>query len=408
MREQLKKFENKQPEIVFEWSDSETEAEGWLVINSLRGGAAGGGTRMKKGLEKNDVIQLAKSAEVKYTFSGPPIGGAKAGINFDPEDPRKEAVLKRWFKAVMPILKSYCGTVGDLNVDEKKELIPITEGFGLWHPQEGVVNGYYKAEEPEKIKKIGQLRQGLSKILENAEYFPKGPVKYTAGDMATGFGIAESIKHFYKLWGGELEGKKAIIQGWGNVGASSASFLSKYGVKIVGIISLEGAIIDEKGLSMEDVRNLLITKDRNKLTGKNLIPFEIANEKIWDVPTDIFIPAAKSRLVTKNQLDRLMTGGLSLISSGANFPFSDKDNFLGPIGLYADNNLSLIPDFISNMGIARLAAFLMTNKALLTDEAVFNDISKTIFNALKKTHSENPEKNKITQTTLEIALNQLL
>jgi glutamate dehydrogenase/leucine dehydrogenase len=408
MREQLKKFENKQPEIVFEWSDSETEAEGWLVINSLRGGAAGGGTRMKKGLEKNDVIQLAKSAEVKYTFSGPPIGGAKAGINFDPEDPRKEAVLKRWFKAVMPILKTYFGTVGDLNVDEKKELIPITEGFGLWHPQEGVVNGYYKAEEPEKIKKIGQLRQGLSKILENPEYFPIGPVKYTAGDMATGFGIAESIKHFYKLWGGEIKGKKAIIQGWGNVGASSASFLAKYGVKIVGIISLEGAIIDENGLSIEKVRNLLATKDKNKLTDKNLIPFESANEKIWDVPTDIFIPAAKSRLMTKNQLDRLMTGGLSLISSGANFPFSDKDNFLGPIGLYADNNLSLIPDFISNMGIARLAAFLMTNKALLTDEAVFNDISKTIFNALKKTHSENPEKNRITQTTLEIALNQLL
>lgn len=408
MREQLKKFENKQPEIVFEWSDSETEAEGWLVINSLRGGAAGGGTRMKKGLEKNDVIQLAKSAEVKYTFSGPPIGGAKAGINFDPEDPRKEAVLKRWFKAVMPILKTYFGTVGDLNVDEKKELIPITEGFGLWHPQEGVVNGYYKAEEPEKIKKIGQLRQGLSKILENPEYFPKGSVKYTAGDMATGFGIAESIKHFYKLWGGELEGKKAIIQGWGNVGASSANFLANYGVKIVGIISLEGAIIDEKGLSKEDVRKLLVTKDRNKLTGNNLIPFESANEKIWDVPTDIFIPAAKSRLVTKNQLDRLMTGGLSLISSGANFPFSDKDNFLGPIGMYADNNLSLIPDFISNMGIARLAAFLMTNKALLTDEAVFNDISKTISNALKKTHSDNPEKNKITQTSLEIALNQLL
>ena len=42
MKELLEKFENKQPEIVFEWKDSETEAEGWVVINSLRGGAAGG------------------------------------------------------------------------------------------------------------------------------------------------------------------------------------------------------------------------------------------------------------------------------------------------------------------------------------------------------------------------------
>lgn len=60
MRELLKKFENLQPEIVFEWNDSETEAEGWLVINSLRGGAAWGDTRMKLGLDKNEVIRLAK------------------------------------------------------------------------------------------------------------------------------------------------------------------------------------------------------------------------------------------------------------------------------------------------------------------------------------------------------------
>jgi hypothetical protein len=44
MKELLQKFENKSPEIVFEWNDSETEAKGWVVINSLRGGAAGGGT----------------------------------------------------------------------------------------------------------------------------------------------------------------------------------------------------------------------------------------------------------------------------------------------------------------------------------------------------------------------------
>ena len=38
----LKKFENKKPEIVFEWQDEYTNAKGWLVINSLRGGAAAG------------------------------------------------------------------------------------------------------------------------------------------------------------------------------------------------------------------------------------------------------------------------------------------------------------------------------------------------------------------------------
>ena len=49
MKDLLKKFENKQPEIIFNWKDSETEAEGWTVINSLRGGAAGGALRGQEG-----------------------------------------------------------------------------------------------------------------------------------------------------------------------------------------------------------------------------------------------------------------------------------------------------------------------------------------------------------------------
>lgn len=90
MRSQLKEYENRQPEVVFEWKDAQTEAEGWVVINSLRGGAAGGGTRMRKGLDKREVESLAKTMEIKFTVSGPAIGGAKSGINFDPTDPRKK------------------------------------------------------------------------------------------------------------------------------------------------------------------------------------------------------------------------------------------------------------------------------------------------------------------------------
>ena len=78
MKDLLQKFEGKIPEIVFEWKDQETEAEGWVVINSLRGGAAGGGTRMRKGLDKREVESLAKTMEVKFTVAGPPIGGAKS------------------------------------------------------------------------------------------------------------------------------------------------------------------------------------------------------------------------------------------------------------------------------------------------------------------------------------------
>ena len=48
--------------------------QGWVVINSLRGGAAGGGTRMRKGLTKDEVVSLAKVMEIKFSVCGPPIG----------------------------------------------------------------------------------------------------------------------------------------------------------------------------------------------------------------------------------------------------------------------------------------------------------------------------------------------
>src|SRR4051794_18381870 len=122
-RDLLTTFEHKTPEIVFEWSDAETGARGWTVINSLRGDAAGGGTRMRAGLDRREVESLAKTMEVKFTVSGPAIGGAKSGIDFDPADPRRDEVLKRWFRAVAPLLKNYYGTGGDLNVDELADVI---------------------------------------------------------------------------------------------------------------------------------------------------------------------------------------------------------------------------------------------------------------------------------------------
>mgnify|MGYP000438958985 CR=1 FL=1 len=216
MKELLSKFENKRPEIVFEWKDSQTEAEGWVVINSLRGGAAGGGTRMRVGLDKREVESLAKTMEVKFTVAGPAIGGAKSGINFDPKDPRKKEVLQRWFAAVSPLLKSYYGTGGDLNVDEIHEVIPMTEDCGVWHPQEGIFNGHFKPSDADKINRIGQLRHGVIKVIDNANYSPDISEKYTIADMITGFGVAEAVKQYYNIYGGSVEGKKAVVQGFGN------------------------------------------------------------------------------------------------------------------------------------------------------------------------------------------------
>jgi len=407
MKDLLHKFEKKEPVIVFNWKDTETEAEGWTVINSLRGGAAGGGTRMRKGLDVNEVLSLAKTMEVKFTVSGPAIGGAKSGINFDPNDPRKKGVLQRWYKVVSPLLKSYYGTGGDLNIDEIHEVIPMTEECGVWHPQEGVFNGHFKPTEADKINRIGQLRQGVIKVIENPKFSPDVARKYTIADMITGFGVAEAVRHYYTIYGGDVKGKKAIVQGFGNVGSAAAFYLAEMGAKVIGIIDRDGGLINENGFTFEEIRTLFLEKDGNKLVAKNMIPFEEINQKIWTIGAEIFTPCAASRLVAQSQIDSLIANGLEVISCGANVPFADEAIFFGPIMEDIDHKVSLIPDFISNCGMARVFAYFMEKKVQMTDEAVFADISETIKNAIEKTHLLNASKVNISATAFEIALKQL-
>ena len=410
MKHLLKKFEDKTPEIVFEWSDPETEAVGWVVINSLRGGAAGGGTRMRKGLDKSEVEALAKTMEIKFTVSGPQIGGAKSGINFDPNDVRKEGVLKRWYHAVYPLLKNYYGTGGDLNVDEVNEVIPITEDFGLWHPQEGIVHGHFNPRKPTKINMIGCLRHGVSKVLEDSEYVPNSPRKYTVADMITGYGVAEAVRHYYDIWGGDLTEKRAIIQGWGNVGSTAALYLAKYGVKIVGIIDKAGGVANKDGFTLNDIKKLFYDKEGNKLTASNLVPFEQFNNEIWNMGAEIFIPAAASRLVSKAQAQAMIANGLEVVSCGANVPFFDSEIFYGPIAALVDQKAALIPDFIANCGMARTFAFLMNPNGndVLTDADIFKDTSNTIGTALRDVFEKNPNKTNIAETAFSIALDKLI
>ncbi|ATP58364.1 amino acid dehydrogenase [Pedobacter ginsengisoli] len=408
MKELLKKFEDKPPEIVFEWKDRESEAEGWVVINSLRGGAAGGGTRMRKGLDKREVESLAKTMEVKFTVSGPPIGGAKSGINFDPSDPRKTQVLERWYKAVMPLLKNYYGTGGDLNIDEIHEVIPITENYGLWHPQEGVISGHYQARENERIHQIGQLRYGVSKVLEDLNYTPDIKRKYKVADMITGYGVAESIGHFYKIWGGNLRGKRAIIQGWGNVAAAAGYYLAQNGVKIVGIIDRIGGLINTEGFTVEEVVGLFNSRTGNTLISPSLIPFDEANKEIWNIGAEIFVPAAASRLVKQEEVDQLIAGGLQVIACGANVPFADKEIFFGSIMEHADSHVAVIPDFISNCGMARVFAYLMQKNVEMSDDAIFSDASDIIYKAMKAVHQHSEAKTGLSKTAFEIALKQLV
>jgi glutamate dehydrogenase/leucine dehydrogenase len=408
MEELLKKFEDKKPEVVFEWKDEKTDAEGWIVINSLRGGAAAGGTRMRVGVTKDEVLALAKTMEVKFTVAGPPIGGGKSGINFDPRDPRKQEVLRRWYAAAKPLLKTYYGTGGDMNVDEVHEVMPMCAEQGILFPLEGIVNGHHRRDEEGKMKIINQLKEGVPLIVKDENLTPNPNKDYSVGDLITGYGVSETILHYYNIYGGDVKGKRVIIQGWGNVAGAAAYYLAQAGAIIVGIIDKVGGVVNPDGYSFEEVKSLLEDRTSNFLEADNMLSFEEANKKVWSVGAEIFVPAAASRLLSQKQLDTMIDNGLEVISSGANVPFADKEIFFGPISKSADERVSVLPDFIANCGMARVFAYLMEDKIEMTDKAIFADTSNCIKNALIKSHAINNSKTDISKTAFEIALKQLV
>ncbi len=408
MKEMLRKFEEKEPEVVFEWNDAETDAKGWIVINSLRGGASAGGTRMHTNVSKEEVIALAKTMEIKFTVSGPPIGGAKSGINFNPKDPRKKEVLKRWFNAAKPLLKSYYGTGGDMNVDEVHEVMPICEENGILFPLEGVVRGYHKKDEEGTMKIINQLSEGVPLIVKDKDLTPDINRNYSVGDLITGYGVSEAILHYYNIYGGQVKGKRVIIQGWGNVAGAAAYYLAQASAIIVGIIDKVGGIINTDGYSFEEIKYLLENRSSNFLEAKNMLSSEQINERIWSVGAEIFVPAAASRLLSQNQLNLMIDNGLEVISSGANVPFADKEIFFGPISKNADERISVLPDFIANCGMARAFSYFMQDNCQMKDIAIFTAVSKTIKEALEKVHEKNKTKKNISETALENALQQLI
>lgn len=372
-------FFHGEPEEVVTWQDDQSDAEGWLVINSLRPGAAGGGTRMRAGATREEAIFLAKTMEIKFGVSGPPIGGAKSVINFNPADPRKREVLKRWFRHIGDHLKQDYGTGGDLNVHEKEVIELTREAIGLEHPQEGIVRGHYAPDEKGFQRALVQLHKGV----ELPVRLPGVEKPLTISKMITGFGVAKSVEAYFDTTGSSVSGKRILVEGFGDVGAPSAYYLHKAGAKVVGIISrLAGQkafrwSVDPKGLDVED---LLARRVDTEVPGgaesEDPAPF-------WQTEADVFIPAASSFLVTPERLELLRKAGVQLIACGANTPFNDR---LGEVGTQkeADRSFIIIPDFIANCGMAGTFAYLMEEGAEVTEQGVQAYIERKIRGAVER------------------------
>ena len=147
--------------------------------------------------------------------------------------------------------------------------------------------------------------------------------------------LAETAKHL----GFEVKGATVAIQGFGNVGSVSADLLSKAGAKIVAVTDWKGGVYNAKGL---DVAKMIEYARQHRSIDGFAGGEPLANDKLFDLPVDVLIPAALENQIT---MDNAPTIKAKVIAEGANGPTTpDAHKYLHEHGIF------VIPDILANAG----------------------------------------------------------
>lgn len=349
------------PYLVIEWSDRESEARGWLVVDSIADEKSAGGLRMSPTVNRVEVERLAQVMSYKYRAAEAVSGGSKAGIIYDCHKEDHLDVLKRFLTAMRPYTFEGVTIGADLgtNPDDiraiKKEL--------------GIEDRLAKSirENPERAKKANE---DLAKLREaSVEGF-------SMDRLVTGFGVAQAADQAWKRLHGDQKAKVSI-QGFGSVGGSCARYLQKMGYQVVAISDINGMYYNENGLDIADLlgaRNLLGEVDVSKMK----TPCEVRGRDEWlGLDVDIIIPAAVEDIINK---ETAPTVRASLIVEGANIPTTEEaDEILHKRGVH------IVPDFIANQGSICYFTSIQNAKCEPTPEGVMDRLSDVIRRGVDKT-----------------------
>lgn len=398
------RFYESAPSLVVEWHDRQTDAVGWLCIDSLLGNAAGGGTRMHADATREEAVFLAKTMGVKFQVCGPAIGGGKSVIRFDPtkHPNEKRGVLERWYKHIGPYLKTCYGTGGDVNVDEVSEASAITKSIlGIGHPQEGICRGHTWNDGDDATYKVTRLLQGCEARISLPNLpGPRQGNTWMVADVVTGYGVCRAIEQYYALKKIPLKGQRVIIEGLGAVGAFAAYYLD-----MLGAVLVSASTYDRKTKLVRVVRNndgLDCKATINSRVGTSLpapsksnkdLVASASGDELFDVEADIFVPAARSHTLTGPRLKKIAKSGVKVFSCGANNPFAYKPSSktlaawvrdMLALQQEADKHFAIIPDFVANCGMARTFAHLMTAGADPSEAAILADTGACIDTAMQR------------------------
>ena len=385
-------FRETQPQIVFEWHDRESSAVGFVAMNSLRGGAAGGGTRLKPYPSHDDArreaVNLAKTMEMKFRVCGPAIGGGKSVIDYDPGPgtpeerlARKRGVLQRWYRAVKPFLAHCYGTGGDVGVSDDL-VIELFREIGLDDPQGGIVRGHFGRLVDQRVD---NLQRGVSLEVDEIVI---GRERFKVNDLITGYGVAKAAYHYFDLRSQSIDGKRVVVEGFGNVGAAAAYLLAADGAKVVGITSAHPqdrskilAAFATEGRSLA-VDELLLRRRGTELHESDACVFDRNDPALWTTPADVFVPAAISETIDRQRLAWMRQAGVKLIVPGANVPFRVSE---AGLDREADAAMAVVPDFVANCGMARCFAYLMESpNADISWRGIAQDTERCIRRGLER------------------------
>jgi len=315
-----------EPRLRVIWTDPITGRKGYAVIDRMVNGLAGGGTRMRSGVTLDEVERLARTMSYKNGAFNLPGGGAKGGIDIDPQDPEARGMLSRYVRAMTPLYRGGWGTAEDLGVtQELLSEVFAEQGVGL--TVQAMLDRSGDAEAAGR-----RVTRGLAIKVEGIGL----------ADCIGGYGVAEAAAAAAEHKGWDLKGMRAVVQGFGSMGGSSARYLARHGVKVVGVVDVKGVITNPDGLAVERLlssRSALGEVDRKALDREDK---QGPRESWLDIDADILVPAAVADVLTADNADKVKA---RLVVEAANIPTTEE----AQKKLY-ERGVVVIPDYVANGG----------------------------------------------------------
>ena len=278
-----------------------------------------GGLRYHPTVDIDAARALATWMTWKTSLAGLPYGGGKGGIQLDPKK-YSQGELER-------ITRRFAYALGD-NIGPEHD-IPAPDVNTNAQMMAWIADTYMSTKSPAERSKNQHVVTGK----------PVGSGGLEGRDRATGFGVVGTLESWAKLRNTTLEGKKYIVQGFGNVGYWAAHFMNKNGAILVGVQDATGTIYNPEGIDPEAL--LRFQADNGTISGfKNTQDY--VSEDFFGIDCDIVIPAALGNQITEGNADTVKA---KVIAEGANGPI-DTD---GEAILLA-KGVEIIPDILCNSG----------------------------------------------------------